>query len=156
MSNDTGFGFGDEPLAEAIAAQMGAADPGNVARVTAIAGLLARVAFSDRKLQKQERELVTQQLATLQGIADADRKVITTALTINADTVTEAAAKRYAAALQELGDKDLCLQVLRMLVDVAGADGAVAEGELWSLRGIANDLGLTVADFDRALERLKA
>lgn len=155
MSNDTGFGFGDEPLADAIAAQMVGADAKNIARVTAVTGLLARVAFSDRKFQPQERELVTRQLTTLNGMSEADRKVITAALTINVDTVTEAAGKRYAAMLHELGDKDLCLQVLRMLVDVADADGAVADGELWNLRGIANDMGLTAADFDRTLQRLK-
>lgn len=156
MSKDTGFGFGDEPLADAIAAQMNGADAKNVARVTAITGLLARVAFADRKFQKQERELVMRQLTTLNGMTESDRKVISAALTINVDTVTEAAAKRYAATLQGLGDKDLCLQVLRMLVDVAGADESMADGELWSLRGIANDMGLTSADFERTLERLKA
>jgi uncharacterized tellurite resistance protein B-like protein len=156
MSRDTGFGFGEEPLADAIGAQMAGADDKSIARVTAIAGLLARVAFSDRKFQQQERELVTRQLSTLNGMSDADRKVITAALTINVDTVTEAAAKRYGGVLRDLADKDLCLQVLRMLVDVAGADGAMADGELWNLRGIANDMGLTVADFDRTLERVKA
>lgn len=154
--DDTGFGFGDEPLADAITAQMRGADPANVARVIAITGLLARIAFSDRKFQKEERELVARQVAGLQGIADADRKVIIGALAINVDTVTEDAAKRYGIVLRDLGDKDLCLEVLRMLVDIAGADGSIAEDELWNLRGISNDMGLTVADYERTLERLNA
>ena len=155
MGNGIGTGFGEEPLAEAIAAQMDGADSREVTRVVGVAGLLARVAFSDRKFQRQERELVTRQLATLTGMSDTDRKVVLGALTINVDTVDESAAKRYAMGLRDLGDKDLCLQVMRMLVDVAGADGSVAEGELWSLRAIANDLGLSVSDFERTLERLK-
>lgn len=155
-NDDTGFGFGDEPLADAITAQMRGAEPANVARVIAITGLLARIAFSDRKFQKEERELVARQLATLHGVGDADRKVIVASLMINVDTVSEDAAKRYAIVLRDLGDKDLCLEVLRMLVDIAGADGSVADGELWNLRGVANDLGLTVADFDRTLARLNA
>jgi uncharacterized tellurite resistance protein B-like protein len=153
--DDTGFGFGDEPLADAITAQMRGADPANVARVIAITGLLARIAFSDRKFQKEERELIARQLAALHGVSEADRKVVIAALMINVDTVSEDAAKRYATVLRDLEDKDLCLQVLRMLVDIAGADGSVADGELWNLRGIANDMGLAVEDFDRTLERLK-
>lgn len=156
MSNDTGFGLSDEPLADAISAQMHGRSEADVTRVVAITGLLARLAFSDRKFQKEERALVTQQLETVKGLSDADRKVILGALTINADTVTEAAGKRYAAALAALKDKDLCLEVLRMLVDVAAADGTVADNELWSVREAANDLGLSVEDFERAVDRLKS
>lgn len=156
MSNDNGFGFGEEPLADAISAQMNGRSEADVTRVVAITGLLARLAFSDRKFQKEERALVTQQLETVKGLSDADRKVILGALTINVDTVTEAAGKRYAGSLAALKDKDLCLEVLRMLVDVASADGTVGDNELWSVREAANDLGLTVEDFDRAVARLKS
>jgi tellurite resistance protein len=57
---------------------------------------------------------------------------------------------RYCRLLRELGDRELRVEVLEVLVDLAAVDGVITTAETNLLRQITTALGLSQADYNDA------
>jgi uncharacterized tellurite resistance protein B-like protein len=142
-----------EKLERCVAQHLPKADRATVAIVAAIAGLLATVAYADRRVTAEEERKLEAELGRLQGLPPAGVRAIHEALRDHIVELSSSGVPRYARALREHGDRDLRLQVLELLMDVAAADGAVSLPEVNVLRQLAHSLGLTQDDYNAAQAR---
>jgi uncharacterized tellurite resistance protein B-like protein len=139
------------PLERTVRAQM---EDGEGARiVAAIAGLLGTVAYADRKYAAVEEQRIRQELGRVQGLAPAGVEAICTVLRENIVEISTVEAPVYARELLALADRDLRLEVLDALVDLAAADDEITVAETNVLRLIATALGLTQQDYNAAQSR---
>ncbi len=140
---------GAERLHEVVRAELGSADDDTVAVVTAIAGLLGAVAYADREYSDAEEARVRAELGRVAGMSQGGVDAICAALRRHIVEVSTVQTPRYARALVELADRELKLQVLEVLVEVAAADGTLELAETNLLRQLATSLGLTQADYNQ-------
>ncbi len=135
-------------LAKLIATTLPEADAETQQIVTAVAGLFGSVSYADRDFSQAERQAVEGLLQTIEGIdAGSARRIIQT-LHDNIVHVSTVEVPRYARALKQLGDRDLRLQVLSMLLDVAAADDEISHAEAVLLRQLTTSLGLEQSDYN--------
>ncbi|MBK7584767.1 MAG: TerB family tellurite resistance protein [Myxococcales bacterium] len=137
-------------LARVIREHLPNADAESVRVVTAIAGLLAAVAYADRDYSESEERLVRDELARVHGMTAAGVDAIADALRRGLVELTTVELPRSTRTMVELCDEELRLEVLGVLVDVAAADGRVSHAETTLLRQITTSLGLTQDDYNRA------
>lgn len=135
-------------LFEVVQAHMPGADEESVRIVTAIAGLLAGVAYADRDLSAEEEARIRSELARVQALDTRGIDAICDALRAHVVHHATTLAPRYTRELRELADRDLRLEVLEVLVDLAAADGKISHREVTHLRQTASALGLTQADYN--------
>lgn len=144
---------GAEQIAEAVRAHLRDADEETVRVVTSIAGLLGCVAYADRDYSEVEERRVRAELARVRGMPDAGIDAIADALRRNIVEVSTVQAQRYCRSLRELADRELRVELLGVLVDVAAADGVISLAEVNVLRQVTTALGLEQADYNAAQER---
>lgn len=142
-----------ETLEEAVRQELGSADAETVAIVTAIAGLLGSVAYADRAITDDERDLLVASLSQIHGLDERSAQAILHTLTRHIVAVSTLERPRFTRTLVELGDRDLRYQVLGLLVDLAAADGTIGLEEVNMLRSITNALGLTQQDYNELQRR---
>lgn len=146
---------GDElgPLFELVRHHMSGADEETARIVTAIAGLLAGAAYADTHVSPEEERYIRRELGRVQLLGPQGVDAIMGAL--RADLVAHATtlAARYTRTLRELADRELRVQVLGMLVDVAAADGHISADEVATLRRTTSALGLDQDDYNRLQAR---
>ena len=65
------------------------------------------------------------------------------------------ASPRYTRLLRELGDQELRLDLLEMLVALAAADQVITSAETNVMRQITTSLGLTQRDYNAAQAKYK-
>jgi uncharacterized tellurite resistance protein B-like protein len=123
-------------------------DADTVAIVTACAGLLAGVAYADRSLSASELEKTERLLADVSGIDDSGRRAIVAALQAHVVELSSVHAVRFARTLKELGDRDLRLHVVVLLLDLAAADDQISPSEVNTLRQVTRALGLSQDDYN--------
>ncbi|MBK9001581.1 MAG: TerB family tellurite resistance protein [Myxococcales bacterium] len=140
----------ESPLARAIRAHMPGADEESVRVVTAIAGLLAAVAYADRDYSDVEERRVREELHRVHGMTEMGVDAIADALRRDIVGLTTVELPRSARTMVELADEELRLEVLEVLVDVAAADGDISHAETTLLRQLTTSLGLTQDDYNRA------
>lgn len=146
----------DEPAPEKTALgatirdHMPGADEESIRVVTAIAGLLAAVAYADRDYSTLEERRVRAELARIHGMTPVGVDAIADALRREIVGLTTVELPRSARTLVELADEELRLEVLEVLVDVAAADGHISHAETTLLRQVTTSLGLTQDDYNRA------
>ncbi len=116
--------------------------------VVAVTGLLGCVSYADRDFSDSEKGLVAQLLQTIHGVGKAEADAILGALAERIVHVATVEAARHARALKQLGDRDLRLYVLDMLLDVAAADQDISQNEVVVLRQITTSLGLNQSDYN--------
>jgi uncharacterized tellurite resistance protein B-like protein len=116
--------------------------------VVAVAGLFGCVSYADRDFSTTEQRLVENLLQTIVGIDAEAAKRILAALRENIVHISTVEAPRYARTLKQLGDRDLRLHVLDMLLDVAAADHELSQAEVVMLRQTTNALGLEQSDYN--------
>jgi uncharacterized tellurite resistance protein B-like protein len=116
--------------------------------VTAIAGLLGSVGYADRELTAPEGAAIRQLLQTVQGIGEHEAGGIFSALQTHVLELSTIESPRHARTLVELGDRDLRLHVLDLLVQVAAADGTISQNEVVVLRQLTTSLGLEQHDYN--------
>lgn len=121
--------------------------------VVAVAGLLGCVAYADRNFSASEQSLVLSLLQTIHGIQDRQAAAIVDVLDRSVVHVATVEAPRHARTLMELGDRDLRLHVLDLLLQVAAADQEIHQNEVVFLRGITQSLGLEQADYNELQSR---
>jgi uncharacterized tellurite resistance protein B-like protein len=140
-------------LYEVVRAHMPGADDESVRIVTAIAGLLAGVAYADRSLSAPEEARIRTELARVHWLNQIGIDAICDALRAHVVHHAMTLAPRYTRELRELADRDLRLEVLEVLVDVAGVDGKITHDEVTVLRRTATALGLSQEDYNAVQAR---
>ena len=144
---------GAEQIAAAVRAHLPSADDETVRVVTCIAGLLGTVAYADRDYSAAEEERVRAELARVHGMPAAGIDAIAEALRRHIVEVSTVQVQRYCRSLRELADRELRVELLEVLVDVAAADGEISHVEVNVLRQVTTALGLDQADYNAAQER---
>lgn len=143
----------DEHLRHAVRAALPGADADTVAIVSACAGLLASVAYADREFSGSEREHARRLLETVSGIGAAGASAIVSVLEAKVLELSTVHATRFSRTLKELGDRDLRLHVLEMLIELSAADDELRHQEVLVLRQITSALGLEQDDYNRLQEK---
>jgi uncharacterized tellurite resistance protein B-like protein len=146
---------GAEHLKDVVAQQLPGADAESVLVVTAIAGLLGTVAYADRSYSGAEEQRVRQELERVHGMTSAGIDAICVALRAHIVEVSTVQAPRYSRLLVELADRELRVEVLEVLVDLAAADGEISVAEVNLLRQITTALGLSQADYNAAQQKYR-
>jgi uncharacterized tellurite resistance protein B-like protein len=139
----------DAHLHAAVRAALPGADADTIAIVSACAGLLASVAYADREFSLAEREHVRKLLATVSGIAPASAEAIAVVLEAQVLELSTVHSTRFTRTLKELGDRDLRLHVLEMLIELCAADDELRSQEVVLLRQTTSALGLEQDDYNR-------
>ena len=159
QANDLQAPPGAEALEDAVRRELPESDAETVLVVTAMAGLLGTIAFADRNYSAEEETRVRTELARVQGMTAAGTDAICTVLRQHIVEVSTVQTPRYARTLIELGDRELRVEVLGLMLEVAAADGEIAHTEVNLLRQLTKSLGLTQDDYNelqaKHQERLK-
>lgn len=125
------------------------ADEDTVAIATACAGLLACVGFADRDYRDEERARVRDLLARIHGVGANAARAIDELLATHVRELATVQPPRFTRVLRESGDRELRLEVLGMLLEVATADDVITHDEVSLLRQLTGALGLDQADYNR-------
>jgi uncharacterized tellurite resistance protein B-like protein len=145
-------------LEQLVAEQLPDADAATVQLVAAVAGLLACVAFSDRALHAAEHAHVLEVLRRVQGMSASGARAICALLESHATELTRINPQAYTRTLRELAERQMRLEVLDALIELAAIDGELAFEETQLLRRLTSALALEQADYNaaqaRQLERL--
>lgn len=139
----------DQRLLEVVRRALPRADADTVSVVAACAGLLAGVAYADRDFSDDEVQRIDRLLTTVEGIGPEGSQAIVQALRAHVVELSSVHTARFARTLKELGDRDLRLHLLAMLLELAGADEQINHAEVNALRQVTRALGLTQDDYNR-------
>ena len=139
---------GAERLEEAVRRELPQADDDTVLVVTAMAGLLGAIAFADRSYSPEEEARIRTELERVQGITKNGIDAICTVLRQHIVEVSTVQTPRYARVLVELADRELRLEVLELMLEIAAADGTIELAEVNVLRQLTKSLGLSQADYN--------
>jgi uncharacterized tellurite resistance protein B-like protein len=124
--------------------------------VTAIVGLSGVVAYADRDFSDVEQRALRGLLATIEGMTERGARDVVTTLETQIIAVSSTEMTRHARALVELGERELRLRVLELLLDLAAADESVSQEEVVVLRQVTKAMGLDQAEYNALQERHKA
>jgi uncharacterized tellurite resistance protein B-like protein len=141
---------GAEQLEHAVRSELPGADEEAVLVVTAIVGLLGAVAYADSDYSPEEQRRVYDELSIIHGMTPSGAEAICTALKRHILEIATVQSPRYSRILRELGDPELRLEVLEMLVALAAADQTITSAETNVMRQITTALGLTQRDYNAA------
>jgi uncharacterized tellurite resistance protein B-like protein len=139
---------GAEQLEQAVRRELSGADSETVQVVTAIAGLLGTVAYADSDFSIEEQQRVRDELSRIQGMTQAGIDAVCVALRQNIVEVATVQLPRYTRTLRELGDTQLRMEVLEILLALAAADEVISSSETNVLRQITVALGLSQNDYN--------
>ncbi len=144
---------GAESLLEVVRAELPGADAETVRVVSAIAGLLAAVAYADRDFSDAEEARLRIELGRIDGMTDDGVRAISAALRKHVVEISTVQVPRYARVLVELGDRDLRKEVLVSLVELCAADGEITHAETNVLRQLTTSIGLSQSDYNDAQQQ---
>lgn len=134
---------GDALLREVIRERLGGA--GIVPVVTAVTGLLGRVAFADRRFESAERERIRRELLALAEFGDEDVDVICDVLSTHIDSIGIGPTAGFCDVLCQFLDEQVRTTMLAMLIELAVADGHIFGTEVGLLERVAGELQLDAA-----------
>jgi uncharacterized tellurite resistance protein B-like protein len=140
-------------LERVVRAHLVGADDETVRIVCAVAGLLGAVAYADRDYSAVEETRIRQQLARVEGLPSAGVDAICEMLRERIVVVATVEAPVYSRELRELAGRELRVEVLDALVDLAAADDEITVDETNVLRQLATSLGLSQSDYNASQER---
>lgn len=146
-------GAAQNPLDAAIAPHMAGASEETRAVVTAVAGLLAAVAFADQDYSPAEGRHVREELGRIHGLGDAGVNAICGVLAENIGGVVAAGHQRWVRDLREHTDRGQRIEILDVLLDLAAADDDLSLAEANYLRRLATALGLEQSEYNAAQAR---
>jgi uncharacterized tellurite resistance protein B-like protein len=135
-------------LAEIVEQHLTDADDATRRIVTAVAGLLAKVAYADGDYSSQEEATIRKELSRVHGLSQAGVDAICGLL---ADHITHVALlgdHDWTRDLRELAERELRLEVLEVLIEMAVADEVLKHDEQTQLRRIAKALSLTQDEYN--------
>jgi uncharacterized tellurite resistance protein B-like protein len=142
-----------DALVESVRAELPGADAETLEIVVAMAGLLAAVAYADRRYSDEEAHRVRAELARLHGMTDSGVDAICGLLERHAVEFSTVGVPTFCRTLVDLADRDLRIEILTVLIDLAAADGAIATSESNLLRLATRSLGLSQHDYNTAQSR---
>lgn len=137
-----------ERLAEIVEQYLQNADEATRRIVTAVAGLLAKVAYADGHYSEQEEAAIRKELSRVHGLSEEGVDAICGLLSDHISHVTLLGDHDWTRDLREIADRELRLEVLEVLVEMAVADHELKHGEQTQLRRIAKALSLTQDDYN--------
>jgi uncharacterized tellurite resistance protein B-like protein len=143
----------EQALLATVRAALPQADQDTIRIVSASAGLLACVAFADRDYSEAEEARMHELLTTIDGIDGQAATHILATLRAHARAFSTVQSPRFCRTLRELGDRELRVHVLDLLVEVAAADEKVTHSEVTVLRQLTTALGLEQGDYNTAQEK---
>lgn len=146
----------DAALETLVKDQMAGAKPESVAVVTAISGLLARVAYADRSYDGSEQDRVREELSMVLGFSDDQIDVVCNALRSNIQALGSGPTRHFTSVLRHQFDAHMCADTVKALLELAIADRALKDSELSLIRRIGHELGVDGALVERLIAHLKA
>ncbi len=135
-------------LAEIVEQYLTDADDATRRIVTAVAGLLAKVAFADGEYSAEEEETIRKELSRVHGLSPNGVDAICGLLADQIGYVALLGDHDWTRDLRELADRELRLEVLEVLVEMAVADEVLKHEEQIQLRRIAKALNLTQDEYN--------
>ena len=138
----------DKVLEAAVAQAVANADSATVKIITAVTGLLAAVAYSDRKINPEEARHLKAELGRINGLASSRVTAICEILTTHALRFNASFIQRFTRTLREELDEETRAEVLDSLLGMAAADGVISFDEVSSLRNITSSLGLSQTHYN--------
>jgi len=136
-----------ELLRAAVHAHLPDADAEAVAFVTALAGLLASIAYADRDYSPAEQAHVREALSSVHGLTEAGVEAICLVLKDHVRELASVNPQAFSRELRENGDVELRREVLDCLVDLGATDGELSLAETNLLRRTTSALGLEHNDY---------
>jgi len=135
-------------LAEIVEQYLADADDATRRIVTAVAGLLAKVAYADGDYSVTEEATIRKELSRVHGLSQAGVDAICGLLTDQISHVALLGDHDWTRDLRELAERELRLEVLEVLVEMAVADEVLKHEEQVQLRRIAKALSLTQEEYN--------
>jgi uncharacterized tellurite resistance protein B-like protein len=135
-------------LAQIVAKYLVNADDATRRIVTAVAGLLAKIAYADGDYSPQEETAIRQELSRVHGLSQAGVDAICGLLADQISHVALLGDHDWTRDLRELADRELRIEVLEVLVEMAVADQVLKYEEQVQLRRIAKSLNLTQDEYN--------
>jgi len=136
-----------EHLRAAVKAHLPQADDEAVAFVTALAGLLASIAYADRDYSSVEQLHVRQALSQVPDLTPDGIEAVADVLRNHIHELASVNPQAFSRELRENYDVALRREVLDCLVDLAATDGSLTLAETNLLRRTTNALGLEANDY---------
>jgi len=137
-----------ERLAKIVEQYLTDADDATRRIVTAVAGLLAKVAYADGHYSVQEEATIQKELGRVHGLSQAGVDAICGLLADQISHVALLGDHDWTRDLRDLAERQLRLEVLEVLVEMAVADEVLKHEEQVQLRRIAKALSLTQDDYN--------
>jgi uncharacterized tellurite resistance protein B-like protein len=137
-----------ERLAEIVEQYLADADDATRRIVTAVAGLLAKVAYADGHYSTQEEAAIQKELSRVHGLSQAGVDAICGLLADQISHVALLGDHDWTRDLRDLAERELRLEVLEVLVEMAVADHVLKHDEQTQLRRIAKALSLTQDEYN--------
>lgn len=137
-----------ERLAQIVDQYLAHADDATRRIVTAVAGLLAKIAYADGHYSVQEEATIQKELSRVHGLSQAGVDAICGLLADQISHVALLGDHDWTRDLRELADRELRLEVLEVLVEMAVADHELKHDEQNQLRRLAKALNLTQDDYN--------
>ena len=141
---------GAEELERLVRDALGGSDSESVMVVVALAGLLGAAAYADRDYSENEEAHVRRELLRVHGMTAEAVDTVCAALRRHIVQISSVEVPRYCRLLRELGDRELRVEVLGVLVDLAAVDRVITTSETNHLRQVATALGLSQSDYNEA------
>ena len=144
-----------EALTAAIRAEMPGTDEDTVRIVSAVAGLLAAVAWADRVFDPAEVQHIRKVIGQINGMTPPAQNAICGVLSRHLSELSTLHTHGFARDLKELTERDVRLEILDVLVDLAAADDEISLPEVNMMRQLTTSLGLTQPDYNASQERYR-
>ncbi len=132
-----------------ITAALPDADEETRSIVHAVAGLLGCVAYADRDFSAHEEMVAENILSRIDGMTPSRAKDIVARLRLQIVNVSTIECPRYCRTLVQLCTRELRVEVLDALLEIAAADGQIGNDEVVVLRTLTRALGLDQTDYNR-------
>jgi uncharacterized tellurite resistance protein B-like protein len=146
-----------EQMLEAQVQQaLGQVEETQVKVVTAVVGLLAVVAYADRKIGADEATHLREQLGRIHDLSKAHVESIAQLLGDQAMHLSATSVPRFTRILRSELPEESRFEVLDALLHMAAADGAITRDEVVSLRNMSTALGLSQEHYNDLQEKHRA
>ena len=132
-----------ERLAEIVERYLVDADDATKRIVTAVAGLLAKVAYADGDYSDQEEPTIRAELRRVHGLSEEGVDAICDLLADHISQVALLGDHDWTRDLRELASRELRMEILEVLVEMGVADQVLKTEEQVQLRRLAKALNLT-------------
>ncbi|AKT43022.1 TerB family tellurite resistance protein [Chondromyces crocatus] len=108
--------------------------------------LLGKVACADGRFSQKEEELLRALLAHVEGLSPGAIDAVCSALEGKLPSIQEQELDRCYRELKALCDADERARVVRLLIQLAAADGAMTAAEVAEIERIAEELGVALEE----------